>query len=148
MNVNLFQLSCAANNCTFTRLTCKSSCFPHRLANKSTLPKNGVPYTKRIFKHFTIKDRHCIPRSNKYLQRLFFCEMSVRRSKNCLEFSNFSEGRLKISRRPFHSCTSFEDCLTNSLRFTVGCQRRKMAQDGEWRVKRVESLTVQNFRVT
>ena len=35
-----------------------------------------------------------------------FCKVSVRRSKNCLEFS-IAWGRLKISRWPFHSCTIF-----------------------------------------
>ena len=36
-----------------------------------------------------------------------FCKKSVRRSKNCLEFS-IAWGRLKISRWLFHSCTIFE----------------------------------------
>ena len=45
-----------------------------------------------------------------------FCKMSVRRSKNCLEFS-IAWGRLKIFRWLFHSCTIFEACLINSLRF-------------------------------
>ena len=35
-----------------------------------------------------------------------FCEITVRRSKNCLEFS-IAWGRLKIYRWPFHSCTIF-----------------------------------------
>ena len=47
-------------------------------------------------------------------QRLF----SVRRSKNCLEFS-IAWGRLKISRWPFHSCTIFVIYLINSLRFSI-----------------------------
>ena len=45
------------------------------------------------------------------------CEISVQRSKNCLEFS-IAWGRLKISRWPFHSCTIFEAYLINSLRFS------------------------------
>ena len=36
-----------------------------------------------------------------------FCQIPVRRTKYCLEFS-ITWGRLKISRRPFHSCTIFE----------------------------------------
>ena len=47
-------------------------------------------------------------------QRLF----SVRRSKNCLEFS-IAWGRLKISRWPFHSCTIFVIYLINSLRLSI-----------------------------
>ena len=46
-----------------------------------------------------------------------FCKISVRRSKNCLEFS-IAWGRLKISRWPFHSCTIFVIYLINSLRFS------------------------------
>ena len=46
-----------------------------------------------------------------------FCQISVRRGKNCLEFS-IACGRIKISRWPFHSCTIFEAYLTNSLRFS------------------------------
>ena len=41
-----------------------------------------------------------------------FCEISVRRSKNCLELST-AWGRLKISRWPFHSRTIFEAYLIN-----------------------------------
>ena len=47
-----------------------------------------------------------------------FWEISVRRSKYCLEFS-ITWGRLKISRWPFHQCTIFEAYLLNSLRFSV-----------------------------
>ena len=36
-----------------------------------------------------------------------FCEISVRRSKSCLEFS-VGWGRLRLLRWPFHSCTIFE----------------------------------------
>ena len=46
-----------------------------------------------------------------------FCKMSVRRSKFCLEFSFTG---LKISRWPFHSCTTFEAhliMLISSLRY-------------------------------
>ena len=43
---------------------------------------------------------------------------SVRRSKNCQEFS-IAWGRLKISRWPFHSCTIFVIYLINSLRFSI-----------------------------
>ena len=46
-----------------------------------------------------------------------FCKISVRRSKNCLEFS-IAWGRLRISRWPFHSCIIFEAYLVNSLRFS------------------------------
>ena len=46
-----------------------------------------------------------------------FCQISVRRSKNCLEFS-IAWGRIKISRWPFHSCTIFKAYLINSLRFS------------------------------
>ena len=45
-----------------------------------------------------------------------FREISVRRSKNCLEFS-IARGRLKISRWPFHSHTIFEAYLINSYDF-------------------------------
>ena len=45
-----------------------------------------------------------------------FCEISVRRSKNCLEFS-IAWGRLKISRWPFHSRTIFEAYLINAYDF-------------------------------
>ena len=45
-----------------------------------------------------------------------FCEISVRRSKNCLQFA-IAWGRLKISRWTFHSCTIFEAYLINSLPF-------------------------------
>ena len=44
------------------------------------------------------------------------CKISVRRSKYWQEFS-ISWWRLKISRWPFHSCTTFEAYLINSLRF-------------------------------
>ena len=44
-------------------------------------------------------------------------EISVRRSKNCLEFSE-AWGRLKISRWPFHSCTIFEAYLMDFLRLS------------------------------
>ena len=46
-----------------------------------------------------------------------FCKISVRRSKNCLQFS-ITWGRLKISWWPFHSCTVFVAYLINSLRFS------------------------------
>ena len=46
-----------------------------------------------------------------------FSEISVRRSKNCLEFS-IAWGRLKISRWLFHSCTIFEAYLMKSLRLS------------------------------
>ena len=46
-----------------------------------------------------------------------FCEISVRRSRCCLEFS-ITWGRLKISSWPFHSGTIFETSLINSLRFS------------------------------
>ena len=136
-----------ANDRTFTRLTCISSCFPHRLANKSTLPKNGVPYTKRIFKHFTIKNRHCIPRSNKSLQRMFFCEISVRRSKNCLEIFQIFRRKAKNFQTTVPFLYKFRR-LSNKFPTIYDKCRLSAAQDGGWRVKRVESLTVQNLRVT
>ena len=46
-----------------------------------------------------------------------FCKISIRKSKHGLEFS-VGLGRLKISRCPFHSCTIFEACLINLLRFS------------------------------
>ena len=46
-----------------------------------------------------------------------FCKISVRRSKNYLQFS-ITWGRLKLSRWPFHSCTVFVAYLINSLRFS------------------------------
>ena len=46
-----------------------------------------------------------------------FCEISVWRSKYCLEFS-ITWGRLKISGWMFHSCTIFEAYLINSLWFS------------------------------
>ena len=46
-----------------------------------------------------------------------FCKISVRKSENGLEIS-IGWGRLKISRCPFHSCTIFEVCLINFLRFS------------------------------
>ena len=46
-----------------------------------------------------------------------FCKISVRRSTNFLEFS-IPCGRLRISRWPFHSCTTiFKAYPINSLRF-------------------------------
>ena len=45
-----------------------------------------------------------------------FCKISVRRSKNYLEFSD-TRGRLTVSRSPFHSCTIFEAYLINSHDF-------------------------------
>ena len=47
-----------------------------------------------------------------------FCEISVRRSKNCLEFS-IAWGKLKISRWPFHSRTILEAYLINSYDFLI-----------------------------
>ena len=44
-----------------------------------------------------------------------FLKISVRRNKNYVE-SYIAGGRLKISRRPFHSCAIFEAFLRNSLR--------------------------------
>ena len=47
----------------------------------------------------------------------FLWNISVRRSRCCLEFS-ITWGRLKISSWPFHSGTIFETSLINSLRFS------------------------------
>ena len=64
------------------------------------------------------------------------CEISVRRSKYCLEFS-ISWGQLKISRWPFHSHTIFEACVINSVRFSevwffiLHCQIRLFSQKTE-----------------
>ena len=46
-----------------------------------------------------------------------FCQISVWRSKNCLEFS-IPWGGLTNSRWPFHSPTNFEAYRINSLRFS------------------------------
>ena len=48
---------------------------------------------------------------------VFCTAISVRRSKNCLEFS-LPWRRLRISRWPFHLCIIFEACLINSVRFS------------------------------
>ena len=47
-----------------------------------------------------------------------FCKISVRRSKNCLEFS-ITRGRLTISRWPFHSCTIFEVYVSLIFRIPI-----------------------------
>ena len=47
-----------------------------------------------------------------------FCKISVRRSKNCLEFS-ITRGRLTISRWPFHSCTIFKVYLSLIFRIPI-----------------------------
>ena len=47
-----------------------------------------------------------------------FSQISVRRGKNCLEFSIAWE-RLKISGWPFHSCTIFEAQLSNKIPTTL-----------------------------
>ena len=57
---------------------------------------------------------------NRGTQRLFSvmpCIISVRRSKDYLEFS-ITWGRLKLSRCAFHSGAIFEAHLNNSLRFS------------------------------
>ena len=60
----------------------------------------------------------------------FLLKISVRRSKNCLEFS-MAWGSLKIPRWPFHSCTIFEAYLINpltifwSLIFAISLPRSK-----------------------
>ena len=46
-----------------------------------------------------------------------FCKITLRRSKECLQFSIPQEGRLRISRWPFHSYKIFVAHLINPLQF-------------------------------
>ena len=49
--------------------------------------------------------------------KALFCKITLRRSKECLEFS-IPWGRLRISRWPFHSYEIFVAYLINSLQFS------------------------------
>ena len=61
--------------------------------------------------------RRC-PRGAQGHPTTVFCKISVRRSKNGLEFS-ITRGRLTISRWPFHSCTIFEVYLSLIFRIPI-----------------------------
>ena len=61
--------------------------------------------------------RRCLRCAQGHLTTVF-CKISVRRSKNCLEFS-ITRGRLTISRWPFHSCTIFEFYLSLIFRIPI-----------------------------
>ena len=85
-----------------------------------TLPKSSSSTTHFCYeKGFFYKIRCGVGNSKLvFIQghpKTVFSEISVRRGKNCLEFS-IAWGRLKISRWLFHSCTIFKVYLIKSLR--------------------------------
>ena len=85
-----------------------------------TLPKSSSSTTHFCYeKGFFYKIRCGVGNSKLvFIQgypKTIFSEISVRRGKNCLEFS-IAWGRLKISRWLFHSCTIFKAYLIKSLR--------------------------------
>ena len=83
---------------------------------------SNLTWSQRFcLKFFFVKERACREtwniRNRGTQRRTVFSEISVRRSKYCLEFS-ITWRRLKISRWQFHSCTILKAFLTNSSRFS------------------------------
>ena len=83
---------------------------------------SNLTWSQRLcLKFFFVKERACREtwniRNRGTQRRTVFSEISVRRSKYCLEFS-ITWRRLKISRWQFHSCTILKAFLTNSSRFS------------------------------
>ena len=84
--------------------------------NSFIMLKLGRRLKYRFCSSFTINFSLQSHRNQEHLSTVF-CELSVRRSKYCLEFS-ITWGRLTLSRWPFHSYIIFETYLINSLRFS------------------------------
>ena len=84
--------------------------------NSFIMLKLGRRLKCRSFSSFTTNFSMQSHRNQEHLSTVF-CELSVRRSKYCPEFS-ITWGRLTLSRWPFHSYIIFETYLINSLRFS------------------------------
>ena len=109
------------------KLTLQQNCITHeRLLSLREIflvafYSNLIWSQRFCLKFFFVKERACREtwnvRNRGTQRRTVFSEISVRRSKYCLEFS-ITWRRLKISRWQFHSCTILKAFLTNSSRFS------------------------------
>ena len=84
---------------------------------KSSCSTTHFRYEKGFFYKIrcgVLEQRACIYSGARTPATTVFSDISVRRCKNCLEFS-IAWGRLKIFTWQFHSCTIFEAYLIKSL---------------------------------